>query len=190
MTNVKLVIRELAKSRRTVRSGKRPGPSGQSVIDARTAAVDLQPSENRGSTNRFGRHAREAAETIDPQLRRDRRLGRFSPDGSQIALGPSRDGDFEIYVMQADGARPRRLTESAGMDMRSAWSPDGRQIAFTSMGDGNYENYANGADGSAHPAGNESSERDDFAQWHPDGKCLLHITGRHGGFDLYLMDVD
>lgn len=113
----------------------------------------------------------------------------FSADGRQIAFGSSRDGDFEIYVMQADGGNPRRLTESPGIDMRPAWSADGEQLAFTSMRDGNYEIYAMQADGSNLRRVTNHPERDDFAQWHPDGKHLLTISEREGAFDLYLMDV-
>ncbi len=114
----------------------------------------------------------------------------FSPDGRRIALGSSRDGDFEIYVIEADGALPRRLTDSPGVDMRPAWSPDGRRLAFTSMRDGNYEIYAIGADGSKLRRLTNDAERDDFAQWHPDGKHLVRVAERDGEFDLYLMDVD
>jgi len=32
------------------------------------------------------------------------------PDGSKIAFGSNRDGNFEIYVMDADGSHQTRLT--------------------------------------------------------------------------------
>ncbi len=113
----------------------------------------------------------------------------FSPDGSQVAFGSSRDGDFDIYVMQSDGTQTRRLTESPGIDMRPAWSPDGRWIAFTSMRDGNYEIYAVRSDGSRLRRLTNDPGRDDFAQWHPDGRRLLTISEREGATDLYVFDV-
>ena len=33
----------------------------------------------------------------------------WSPDGSQIAFESDRDGDYEIYIMAADGSNQRRL---------------------------------------------------------------------------------
>ena len=72
----------------------------------------------------------------------------YSPDGRKIAFGSSRSGDFEIYVMNADGSDVVRLTQSSGLDVRPAWSPDGKRIAFTSNRDGNYDIYIVNADGS------------------------------------------
>ncbi|MBE0594763.1 MAG: Ig-like domain-containing protein, partial [Gemmatimonadales bacterium] len=36
----------------------------------------------------------------------------YSPDGSRIALASNRDGNFEIYVVDADGGNPIRLTNT------------------------------------------------------------------------------
>jgi Tol biopolymer transport system component len=81
----------------------------------------------------------------------------FSPDGSRIAFTGERDGNREIYVMDADGANQRRLTFTAGtvrdpmvesVDENPSWSPDGERIGFDSTRDGNLEVYVMNADGS------------------------------------------
>jgi Tol biopolymer transport system component len=113
----------------------------------------------------------------------------FSPDGKQIVFGSSRDGNFEIYTMNGDGANPRRLTHNPGLDMRPSWSPDGSRIAFTSNRDGRYQIYVMKADGSDVRRISENPERDDFASWHPDGKRIVMVSEREGRFDLYLADV-
>jgi TolB protein len=46
----------------------------------------------------------------------------WSPDGKQIAFQTSRDGNFEIYVMNADGSDPRRLTNNDAFDGRPNWA--------------------------------------------------------------------
>ena len=56
----------------------------------------------------------------------------WSPDGSRIAFDRSRDGDFDIYVMNADGSGLVQLTHESGIDARPAWSRDGRSITFHS----------------------------------------------------------
>ena len=47
----------------------------------------------------------------------------------------NRDGNQEIYVMDADGSNPTRLTNDAKRDEDPDWSPDGTQIAFRSFRD-------------------------------------------------------
>ena len=84
----------------------------------------------------------------------------WSPDGVSIVFDSLRDGNFEIYVMNADGSRQRRLTNHFNVDSRPSWSPDGKYIAFNSSrhvrhktgedlaGYGTYEIYMMEADGS------------------------------------------
>lgn len=45
----------------------------------------------------------------------------WSPDGKKIAFQTARDGNFEIYVMNADGTDPRRLTDHPGFDGAPSW---------------------------------------------------------------------
>jgi Tol biopolymer transport system component len=112
----------------------------------------------------------------------------WSPDGKRIAFGSSRDGNYEIYVMTADGAEPRRLTNSPSLDMRPAWSPDGSQLAFTSNRDGRYQIYLMKADGSGVQRLIDNPERDDYPTWHPDGKRVAYLSERSGKFDIYLAE--
>ena len=45
----------------------------------------------------------------------------WSPDGLRIAFTSDRDGDDEVYIMNADGTGPVRLTTSAAPDVLDAW---------------------------------------------------------------------
>ncbi|MBM2827419.1 MAG: exported protein of unknown function, partial [Dehalococcoidia bacterium] len=60
---------------------------------------------------------------------------------SKIAFSSNRDGNGEIYVMNADGSGQTRLTNNSATEDLPAWSPDGSKIAFRSDRDGNSEVY-------------------------------------------------
>jgi len=57
---------------------------------------------------------------------------RWSHDGKKIVFTSDRDGDPEIYIMNADGSRPVRLTHAPGRDAHPYFSRDGRRIVFQS----------------------------------------------------------
>jgi len=65
-----------------------------------------------------------------------------------IAFVSQRDGNWEIYVVQADGSGLTRLTDNDVVDSEPAWSPDGKQIAYRSRLDGSSDIFIMGADGS------------------------------------------
>jgi hypothetical protein len=66
----------------------------------------------------------------------------WSPDGTRIAIASNRDGNWEIYVVNADGSGSQRLTNNSATDLRPRWSPDGTKIAFQTNRDGNQEIYS------------------------------------------------
>ena len=61
------------------------------------------------------------------------------PDGTRIAFSSLRDGNREIYVMDAAGGDPVNLTLHEAWDASPVWSPDGRRIAFVSDRNGDVE---------------------------------------------------
>ncbi len=72
----------------------------------------------------------------------------YSPDSRRIAFESNRDGDTEIYVMNADGSNQRNVSNSpAAADHGPVWSPDGRQIMFYSNRTGNWDIFVMSSDG-------------------------------------------
>ena len=66
----------------------------------------------------------------------------------KIAFTSTRDGNSEIYVMNADGSGQVRLTNNTIYDHYPAWSPDGKKIAFTKSENGTSSVFIMNADGS------------------------------------------
>jgi hypothetical protein len=73
---------------------------------------------------------------------------RYSPDGTKIVFQSMRDGNPEIYVMNADGSNQTRLTNHGAYDVAPAWSPDGTKVIFNSFREGPPMIYVMNADGS------------------------------------------
>jgi Tol biopolymer transport system component len=118
-----------------------------------------------------------------------------------IAFTSDRDGNSEIYVMNADGTEQRRLTESEGNDHSPVWSPDGRRIAFVSTRDKNDEVplkndeiYSMNADGSdqqrltSNPGNNYDTNLS--PAWSPDGRKIAFTALRDGNAEIYVMNAD
>ena len=69
---------------------------------------------------------------------------------AQITFVSHRDGNPEIYVMDADGGNPQNLTNNPSDDYSPSWSPDGKRIAFWSYRKGHFQSaeiYVMDADG-------------------------------------------
>ena len=113
----------------------------------------------------------------------------WSPDGRRIAFSSLRDGNTEIYVMNALGSGVTRLTYKDDFDSFPAWSPDGRRIAFHSYRDGNWDIYVMNADGSGVTRLTYSRAADGYPAWSPDGRRIAFGAGRDGKWEIYVMDA-
>ncbi|WP_020475332.1 TolB family protein [Zavarzinella formosa] len=187
--NMRLVIRETKTGKENVfdpsggfSSIRRPTfhPSGERVAFAIPAAT----GQEIASVNKEGKDRKQVASGGINSW------PTYSPDGKKIAFCSSRDGDFDLYVANADGSNPKRVIKLAGMQSHPAWSPDSQRIAFASNHGDNYDLYVVNVDGTHLKQLTNHPERDDYPAWHPDGKRIVFVGERKGKLDLYLMVVD
>ena len=106
------------------------------------------------------------------------------PLNGRIAFHSTRDidGDFEIYVMNADASGVTQLTRNTVNEFDPIWSPDGKQIAFGRCLDVCDAVVIN-ADGS----GERVLFHDGFPRaWSPDGTRIAFSTNG----EVYVMNAD
>jgi len=112
----------------------------------------------------------------------------WSPDGRMLAVTLTRDGNSQVYLVNADGSNVRRFTQSGGIDTEPEFSADG-QIYFTSDRGGGPQVYRM-------PVGGGDAQRVTFKGDYnisprpsPDGKSLAYVSRRGGRFQVYTLDL-
>jgi Tol biopolymer transport system component len=104
-----------------------------------------------------------------------------SPDGRSIAFQSNRTGNWEIYVMNADGKGLKQLTQNNAADNSPCWSPDGRKLLFVSERDGkeyNSEIYMMNEDGSQQKRLTVQLGDDSHPKFTPDGMHIIFNSAR------------
>jgi TolB protein len=117
--------------------------------------------------------------------------GVYDPGGRRLAVVVSMDGAPEIYVVDADGRNPRRLTRHKAIDVSPTWSPDGQRIAFVSDRSGAPNVYVMDADGGNLRRLTFGGGYHTAPAWSPDGRWIAYELRAGGGqFDIWLADPE
>ena len=105
----------------------------------------------------------------------------WSPDGRKIAFVSDRSGDFELWICDADGSNPLKLTTFGGSDVvNPRWSPDGQRLIFSALTGpgGNFEGYfINAKGGPAEPIPTLDRRSMAFPKFSHDGRWIYFIPG-------------
>lgn len=113
----------------------------------------------------------------------------YQGEGStgKIVFESRRDGNSEIYVMNADGSDQTRLTNNTSDDHEPDWSPDGQKIVFVCN---NLEICIMNSDGSGLVQLTDDSFQETSPAWSPDGQKIAFGSKRTGRRDIYVIDVN
>lgn len=114
----------------------------------------------------------------------------FPGRDGKIVFTSTRDGNPELYVMNADGSDQTRLTQNPAIDFDADWSPDGARIAFVREVQGDREVWVMNADGSDQTRLTNDPGSDDDPDFSPDGTQILFTSNRDGHFEIYRMNAD
>ncbi len=114
----------------------------------------------------------------------------WSPDGQELAFYSDRDGNWEIYLVAADGSNLRRLTFDPSDDTQPSYSPDGSSILFSSDREGDFDVYLMPRAGG--PARNltQAPSAESAPTFSPDGHSIAFMSDRGGSEQIYLMAAD
>ena len=131
----------------------------------------------------------------EPVIARESAIALHDPSAGRIAYVSTRNGQRDLYVMNADGTNDHRLT-TLGNVYQPAWSPDGAGIAFSTYSsylatDG--EIYVVNADGGGLTRLTNNSAFDWHPSWSPDGSRIAFASYRDGnGYEngeIYVMKL-
>ena len=111
-------------------------PDGRTIVFVDPVTFDILAIDANGGRPRW---------LYDGDARTTKQLA-WSPDGTRLAFVHG-DGDFELFVMNADGTGLRKLTDNRFQDEFPAWSPESDALAFSSNREGSYAIYVVDADG-------------------------------------------
>jgi len=117
----------------------------------------------------------------------------FPGTNGQIAFASNHDGDYEIYLINADGSGLTQLTNNTGVDDRQpAWSADGRRIAWEStQGGSDNDIWVMDADGSNQIPLTVNGVEDTGPKWSPDGSKIVYASTIDGpDLDVFVMNDD
>ncbi len=109
---------------------------------------------------------------------------------SRIAFVSKRDGNWEIYVMNADGSDQRNVTNNPSFDSHPSWAEDGSRIVFFSDRDGDREIYAMDPDGSNVIQLTDNAGIDHMPALSPDGSRIAFVSDRDDRSNLWVMNAD
>jgi TolB protein len=109
--------------------------------------------------------------------------------GTRIAFVAQRDDAKEVYLMDYDGARVRRLTTSGTINLAPSWSPDGRRLAFLSFRGRRPTVYMLSDEGAVATIELAPADHHIAPEFSPDGGTLAYASNRGGNSEIYLYEL-
>lgn len=114
----------------------------------------------------------------------------WSPDGKDIVFVSDRAGRPDLYILDPESGRLRRLTFEGSYNADPEWSPLGDGIAYVSRVGGNFQVFRIRPDGTDRKQLTDGRGDHLNPSWSPDGRLIAYSSNQGGSSDLYLMRAD
>ncbi len=108
----------------------------------------------------------------------------------KIVFQSDRDGDWEIFRIEANGKKLVKLTDNEASDEYPVYSPDGKQIAFKSNRTGKWQIYLMEADGKNQRRITQGDFNNYDPAWAPNGRQIAFTSDRNQKERIYLINLD
>lgn len=115
---------------------------------------------------------------------------RFSPDGRWIVYSLEKNGNTDIYQMDAASGAQRPLTNAPSIETSPSYSPDGSQIVFESDRSGTPQLYIMGANGGEPRRISFGEGRYGTPVWSPRGDMIAFTRQVGAKFHIGVMRTD
>jgi TolB protein len=109
---------------------------------------------------------------------------------SQIAFASKRDGNWEIYLMDWDGANQRRITFHKALSILPSWSPDNDRLVYTSFLAGTSDMYIVNRRGGGRFRIRSGLGLNVSATFSPVGNDIAFVGSVSGNPDIYVIKDD
>ena len=109
---------------------------------------------------------------------------------SQIAFASNRGGNWEIYLMDWDGANQRQITFHKALSILPSWSPDNERLVYTSFLRGTSDMYIVNRRGGGRFRIHSGLGLNTSATFSPVGNDIAFVGSTAGNPDIYVIRDD
>ena len=113
----------------------------------------------------------------------------WSPDGRKLALTLTKDGNSQLYMVNADGSNLQRWSANSTIDTEPDFSPDGKWIIFTSDRGGSAQIYRMPTVGGAAQRLSFEGSYNVSPHYSPDGNSFAFVQRSGGQFHVAVQDM-
>jgi TolB protein len=106
-----------------------------------------------------------------------------------IAFVSKHDKGKEVYMMDYDGQRVRRITSTGSISLMPTWSPVAQRLAYMSWRTGPPSIDILESDGRISRAPTAGGTMNICPDWSPDGRRIVYASNASGNSEIYILDI-